>query len=168
MNRLLTIGIVTGSHGVHGELKVLSTSGEMEHFRTLQEIVLRSKDQQERTCKVTGVRGKPTAIILAVEGITDPETARTYRGSEIVVPREHAAPLSEGEYYTGDLVDCSLVYKGQVLGKITAVWNNGQNDMLDVRLSDDKQRTIPFQDEFIGEVDIKAGVIELRDDWILE
>lgn len=168
MQQLLAIGIVSGSHGVRGELKIRSTSGEMKHYSSLKKVTLRLKNGDTRELNVTGVRGKPDAIILAVEEIKDPETARTLRGGEILVPREAAAPLEEGEYYIGDLVTCSLMHEGNPVAEVIAVWNNGYHDMLDVSMPSGSRCTVPFQDEFIGEVDIQSRRIELKHIWILE
>ncbi len=173
MQTELSIGYVTGSHGVRGELKVYSTSGEIEHFHKLKNVVLVSPDGgQERQYQVTSVRGKPQAVIMAVQGIENPEDAKALRGWVIKVPRKFAASLQKNEYYVGDLVGCRLVYENgtavEQIGEITGVWDNGAVNMFDVSLTDGRQCVVPFQDQFIGRVDIKAGEIQLRVKWIIE
>ncbi|AFG37292.1 ribosome maturation factor RimM [Spirochaeta africana] len=168
MQQQLTIGFITGSHGVRGELKVRSTSGEMEHFLKLGSVTVRQKGQDDRELQVRSVRGKPDAIILALEGINDPETARKLRGSELIVPRDAAAPLGTNEYYVADLVGCCIQYLGTTVGRVVSVWNNGLHDMFDIELNEGGQRVVPFLDKFIGAVDPDAGYIELKLEWILE
>lgn len=168
MSEYLAIGVVLGSHGVRGDLKVRSTSGEMEHFTHLKHVVLARGDQEGSRYSVQGVRGNPASILLSLEGIDDPETARTFKGCELRVPREHAAPLQPGEFYIADLVGCKLVFENQIVGEVTGVWNNSNTDMFDVTLADNEHRNVPFQKEFIGEVDVTRRTIELKHDWILE
>ena len=43
-------------------------------------------------------------------GIDTPEDAAKYRNWEMLVPRDKACPLKEGEFYVEDLKQCSLIY----------------------------------------------------------
>ena len=174
------IGILQAPYGLGGELKVRSLSGEADHFLRLegQSVALRPV--------ANGVPGTPVSrlvesvrevqphLLIKFAGFDTPEKARALTGSELLVDRSKASPLDEGEFYVAELVGCHLVYQGAVLGTIRTVWENGANDMLEIRLDDENEEKgwriaqVPFRDPFVGKVDITARTVELLVDWILE
>ncbi len=173
MQSEFTIGIVRNSHGIRGEVKVYSTSGEMQHFHKLDSVTLAQADgsggwKTIGVYQVKSVRGKPEAIILALEGIDNPEDAAILKGASIRVPREYAAPLGENEYYIGDLFGCHLYFEDTDIGRVKNVWNNGLQDMLEIQLTEGGTRVVPFSGQFIGTVSLEDARIELKEVWILE
>jgi 16S rRNA processing protein RimM len=164
----LVIGRIRASHGIRGEVKVQSISGEDSHIRKLKKIWLRLSNGLEKELTVRDVRGVLPNLIMAFEEITSPEQARSYRGAELLAPREQAAPLKEGEYYIADLVGCEVVFESTVLGTVTSVWENSNCDMLEVSMTSGETAQLPLQDEFVLSVDIDARRIELKVDWIFE
>jgi 16S rRNA processing protein RimM len=167
MEDRLVIGRIRASHGVRGEVKVQSLSGEDRHFHRIKTVWLRLENR-ERQLTVLSVRGALPNLILAFEGISSPEEARKYRGAEILVKRDEAAALKTGEYYIADLIGCHIVYRDEVLGEVLSVWENSNCDMFEVQCTDGHKVQVPFQDEFVGDVDTSNRRIELKVDWILE
>ena len=114
--------------------------------------------------------------LMKFKGIETPEHAKTLAGLELVVPRDKACPLEEGEYYVNDLCQCVLMYKGTLVGTITGVMEGGAGDLLEVTLSESEEfgtsklttRILPLRKEFVGKIDIKAKTVELMHRWILE
>ncbi len=193
----LVVGIIRSPHGVKGNVKVESTSGECEHFYSLTDVTLR-KNGTEKNFTVETVEGNTANLIIKFTGIDSPEEAKKYSGAEIVVPKDKACPLKDGEYYVEDLKQCAVIYStkndgladnsapAQIrVGTITDVLEGGEKDFLEVCLTesvdallnrtDDAVKTnagrkvlVPFRKEFIGTVDIKNRVVNLMHLWILE
>lgn len=190
----LIIGFIRGSHGLKGNVKVTSTSGEFEHFFNLSEVTLR-KGETEKIFTIESVEGGTSGLYIKFKGINSAEEAKRYSGWELIVLRSMACPLKEGEFYTEDLKGCSLVYgvednssvKPMVVGTITGVLEGGADDLFEVVVSesldaghistdkngithDAKKRTVfvPFRKEFIGTVDIEHRTVQLMHLWILE
>ena len=185
-NQRFVVGIVRNPHGLTGKFKVESTSGETEHFSSFTEVTLKNGDI-EKTVKVESVSGSTASLLMKCTGIDTPEDAAKYRNWEMLVPRDKACPLKEGEFYVEDLKQCSLVYSeknGQaektapiVIGTITGVTEGGGGKLLEVTLtesstalykSDSNERFIPFRKEFIGDIDLDKKTVELMHLWILE
>jgi 16S rRNA processing protein RimM len=149
----LVIGIIRGTHGLEGKFKVESTSGECEHFFDLDEVTLRI-GTIEKTVKVESIEGNVNSLIMKCAGINSPEDAKKLSGSEILVPRNKACPLNEGEFYVEDLKQCKLVYlpnekkpaklsglaenteSAIFAGTITDVLEGGAGKLLEVELSE--------------------------------
>lgn len=189
------VGIIRGTHGLAGNCKVESTSGEFQHFTGMKDVVLRKNGiETKRTIEKVSFGGG--ILYIKFSGINSPEEAKKLSGSEIVVSREFACPCGKDEYYIEDLKQCSLVYCGDkakglagktapiVLGTITDVLEGGAGDLLEVVLSESCEllaenvrknasgevRTVfvPFKKEFIGTVDISAKMVQLMHLWILD
>lgn len=162
----IAIGKIRTSHGIKGQLKVLSFSGQTEHFLKLKEFVLR-KDGKERVLPVESIKAAGSMILVKLRGVDNPEIGKTYSGWEIWTSRKFAAPLRSGEYYIKDLNGCNIVNNGKVFGKIAGISENSINDLLEVK-TDSGIFIIPFKEEYIGDVDIKSGTVELTALWLLE
>ncbi|MGP1588168.1 MAG: ribosome maturation factor RimM [Treponemataceae bacterium] len=187
-NEKFVIGIIRGSHGLAGKFKVESTSGEYEHFFELDEVTLRN-ESFERIFKIDTVEYCGNSLLMKLDGIDCPEQVKKLQGTHILVPREKACPLKEGEFYIEDLKQCKLVYglaedsaSAIIAGTITDVLEGGSGKLLEVELSEslhtksdstDKSNSkkvvlVPFNKEFIGAVHIKDKVVQLMHLWILE
>ncbi len=162
----IAIGKIRTSHGVKGMLKVLSFSGQTEHFLKLKEFVLR-KNGKEKVLTVESIKAAGSMILVKLKGIDNPEVGKSYSGWEIWTNRDFAAPLSSGEYYLKDLNGCNIVSNAKVLGKIVGISENSVNDLLEVR-TDSGVFIIPFREEFIGVIDLMSNTVELTALWLLE
>ena len=146
------VGIIRGTHGLAGNCKVESTSGEIQHFSGMKDVVLRKNGiETKRTIEKVSIGGG--ILYIKFSGINSPEEAKKLSGSEIVVSREFACPCGKDEYYVEDLKQCQLVYtsgsaKGMaeksaattaepvVVGTITDVLEGGAGDLFEVVLSE--------------------------------
>lgn len=145
------VGIIRGTHGLAGNCKVESTSGEFQHFTGMKDVVLR-KNGVETKRTIEKVSFGNGILYIKFSGVNTPEDAKKLSGSQIVVPREFACPCGEDEYYVEDLKRCQLVYGGAaeglaedaapaagepvVVGTITDVLEGGAGDLLEVVLSE--------------------------------
>mgnify|MGYP002623214091 CR=1 FL=1 len=173
------VGFIRGTHGFSGECKVESTSGEYEHFLKLKEVTLKHGDEQ-REAKVESVSLGNAIAYVKFEGINSDTELQKYNRWEISVPRKYAKSLKKDEWYIEDLRNCSLVYEEKndpatsvapkTVGTITDVMEGGAGYLLEVSLSEncDRKVLVPFNNEFIGKVDIKSGTVQLMHLWILE
>ena len=189
------VGIVRGSHGITGEFKVESTSGEYEHFADMDEVTL-TNGTVSRLMKIESVSEGSNILYMKIEGINSPEEAAKFNRWEIVVPREKAHKLQKDEWYIEDLKGCSVWYKetagdtapafdeNSIVGTVTNVLEGGSGYLVEILLSescsflsDDVKLTrkgnpktvyVPFKDEFIGKVDVDNRQMQLMHLWILE
>ena len=164
----IAIGKVRTSTGVRGYFKILSFSGEFDHFKKLKGKQLEFvKDRKVRTLGVEDVRMSGANLTMKVCGIDSPEEAKKLSGWEIITERANAAVLKPGEYYNKDLCGCSLVdTDGKAIGTVKSVCENSVSELLEVE-TEDGIRMIPFMNRYVGEVDIEAGTIELIEEWLL-
>lgn len=104
----MVIGIIRGTHGLSGTMKIQSTSGEIEHFFALKEVRVKNGNFNKLFTIELVSGGSP--LLLKLRGIESQEDARALNGFEILVPRDLACPLNEDEFYIEDLKNAKLLY----------------------------------------------------------
>lgn len=166
MRQELVIGRVRTAHGVRGELKVESLSGEVDHFLGLESVTLVRGETRE-TLKVESVRAAHRGLLIKLAGVDSPEVAKKWRGWEIAVPRESASPLGADEYYLADLVGLRVVFDGSLRGTVAAILEGGKTALLEVVLPEGERRIVPFQSEFVSDVDLEGETLTLATDEVL-
>ena len=160
------IGQIKKSHGLRGNLKVKSLSGEIDHFFRLKKVYIR-KNERFIPFKVESVTKATSGILMKLADIDTPEKGREYRGLEIWVDRQDASPLQKGEYYLADICHCR-VYKGDTeIGWVKAVCEGTAADILEVISPNGETIMVPFVEPFVGEVDIKEQKISLKEEFTL-
>ena len=145
------VGIVRGTHGIAGEFKVESTSGEYGHFADMEEVTL-VYGEEKRQFKVESTREAATTLYMKLVGINTPEEAAKFNRWQIVVPRKNAHQLQKDEWYIEDLKGCLVWYKDEaaentatvmsgledsdVVGTVTDVTEGGSGYLVEISLSE--------------------------------
>jgi len=163
----LAIGKIRTSHGIKGEIKIFSFSGEYDHFFDLTEVTLKN-GSFIKNFEIESIKMLDQTLLMKLKGISDPETVKKFNGFEIWVSRNHAAKLKPNEVYYSDLVGMELVFEGETKGKVIGVTESPTADMLEVELNNGDSVLVPFMERYIGEVDFQNRVLPLKVDWILD
>jgi 16S rRNA processing protein RimM len=164
---MLAVGVVTATHGVSGELKIKSFSGQVEHLLAIRDALFR-KAGAEKRLRIETARPQQSGIIAKVAGLENPEEARRLVGYELWVPRPLAAPLDSGEYYASDLCRCRLWFGNEEIGVVRSVWDGGPAQLLEIMGREGRTFLVPFTDHFIGEVNTGEGRIVLKVDEVVQ
>jgi len=162
MKQVLATGIIRSPHGVRGYVKVHPFSDDFEHFFRLKEVVLQRGDKT-RTEVIESVQSHSGELLVKFRGIDSPEDARFVSGWDILVPRNQASKLGEGEVYTADLQGMKLVYENEEVAEVVSVMDGAQALLLEVKTSrNDKLHLVPYmKGVFVDDVDVKAGTMKL-------
>ncbi|MCL2602506.1 MAG: ribosome maturation factor RimM [Treponema sp.] len=149
-------------------MKIRPSSGEIDHFFRLETVTLR-QGGVEVPRKVAETVPHGNALLMRFDGVTSPEAAKLLTGAEIVVDREFAAPLRDGEHYIEDMKGLAVVSaEGQTLGHIADVLEGGGGQLAEVTLSSGETRLAPYRKEFFGELNLAEGTIVLLAPWVLD
>ncbi len=162
MEDLLRVGVITTTHGIHGEVKVFPTTDDIRRFDDLKKAVLVRRSEQ-MDVHVAGVKYLKNQVILKLEEIESVEQARLYQNAELYVRREDAVPLEEGEYYIGDLIGLKVVTdEGKTLGTLTDVMETGANDVYIVTTPENKEILLPAIGECILDIDLENDICRVH------
>ena len=159
------LGFIGATHGLKGEVKLYPTTGYPERIGGLGRVFIRTPRGQELETSVERARESGKFVITKFKGIDSIEEAQAYRDSEVMVAREDAAPLEEGEYYQDDLIGLTVLDEadGRVLGRITGVIETGANDVYEMEREDGQGAVLlPAVRECIREIDIDSAVMRVH------
>lgn len=151
-------GVVTGAHGLRGEISVAPETDNRERFRAGRRILLDGVPRE-----ILRVRGSATDLILRLEGVADRGAARALAGKELRVPLAEARSEARG-YLWRDLVGlCVLDESGRELGALAEVLRTGGGaDVFVVRSADGGELLLPAIDSVVLSVELERGRIVVR------
>jgi 16S rRNA processing protein RimM len=158
MSDLILLGIVGAPHGVRGEVRIKTFTGDPLGIAGYGPL----SDDKGRSFEITDIRPAKEVVVARLKGVTTREAAEALNGTELFVARDKlSAGEDEDEFLHADLIGCSVVGPdGTVLGSVTVVENYGAGDLLDIETPDGRSVLMPFTKAFAPRIDIAARRIE--------
>jgi 16S rRNA processing protein RimM len=164
---LVSVGVITGAHGVRGEVKLRSFTADPAAIANYGPLATATGERLE----IVKLRPQKDGFIAVLKGVADRDRAAALKGTELFVARERLPQPENGEVYLRDLVGLAVMQQGRRLGEVVAVRNFGAGDLIDVRMPDRADTVlIPFATGFVAETDIAGGkiVVDLPDGFLDE
>lgn len=156
MEDCLRVGVVSSTHGVRGEVKVFPTTDDMERFKGLSEVLVDMGDGL-LPLAIENVHFLKNMVILKFKGIDNIDDVMKYKGHDLLVTRENAVPLEEGEFFICDIIGSTVFEEdGKEFGTLTDVLQTGANDVFVVMGKDGKEVLLPCIDDCIREIDVEG------------
>ncbi len=156
----LEIGEITGTHGVHGEMRVNPWCDSPEFIKKFKTLYL-----DKNGSKSVRVSSRPhgNIALIKIEGIDDVESARKMRGTVLWLKRSDAK-LPEGNYFIAELIGCSVFDAddpSKCYGVLTDVSETGANDVWHIT-KDSKEYLIPAIPDVVIETNVASDRILIR------
>ena len=157
MEDLLRVGVIANTHGIRGEVKVFTTTDEKERFKDLKKVIL-DMGKEQRVLEIQSVRFFKNLVILKFKGIDNINDIEMYKGKDLLVTREDAVPLEEGEYFIADLLDLDVYSdEDEKIGVLYDVMQTGANDVYVVKTEEGKEILLPAIDECILDINLEES-----------
>ena len=130
-DRLIPLGIFGAPHGVRGELRVKSYTGDPKALGAYGALTDRAG---KSVFSLTALRPlKDDMLVVRLAGIDSREAAQRLTGGELFARRAQLPPPSDDEFYHDDLVGLEAVTReGDRLGEVVALRNFGAGDILEI------------------------------------
>jgi 16S rRNA processing protein RimM len=162
-DKLVTVGRISGVHGIKGWVKVHSYTEPRENIAGFGLWTVSRRGTPSVLEVEDAGGGGGGQVIVKLRGIDDRDVARSWVGAEIAVERAALPEVAPGEYYWTDLEGLEVRNVGGTsLGKVDHLLATGSNDVL--VLDGEPARLIPYvTGSVIRSVDLDAKVIVV--DW---
>lgn len=163
--KLLTVGKLVNTHGIRGEVKILSQTDFPElRFAPNSQLILISPDNSKQLdIQIVTAREHKNTYIAQLKGFNDINQVESYKGWLVKVSEKYLAELSEDEYYYHEIIGCRVVTEeGEELGEITEILTPGANDVWVVQRPDNKQVLIPVIDDVLLQVDVPNKTVRIH------
>ena len=155
---LLTMGYVSGVHGLKGFVKVKSHADSTAPFEPGSRLFLRPPEGRGQWYTVIRTSPHKKGLLMMLEGV-DVNVAETLVGNEILISGAALPDLEPDTYYWKDLVGMTVtdIHQG-VLGTIDHVMPTGSNDVF-VVTGGKREVLVPHIAHVVLSVDLEARTI---------
>jgi len=164
----ICIGSFHAPHGVRGQIRLASYTADPLAIFSYSPL---TDEKGERTFVLKKHGETKKGFIVSVKEIENRNDAEILQGTDIYINRDQLPEVQEddGEFYYADLHGLKVVDQNNiVIGEVYDIHNFGAGDILEVMPPKGKSFMMPFKDEFISEMDIKARFIKVivPDGWL--
>lgn len=154
----IQLGVITGAHGVRGAVRIRSFAQNPEDIAAYGPLSDATGNRQF-SLKITGEAGG--ALLAQVDGVATREAAELLRNTALYIDRARLPEAEKGQYYHADLLGLRVVLTdGGAYGVITAVYNFGAGDLLEIQNNTTQKKELyRFTDENFPNVNIAVGLL---------
>ncbi len=158
----LVIGEILKPHGIRGELRMRVLTENRHYLPRLETVCLGESpaDERPQTRVLLNLRFNKHVALLKLEGVASRNDAEALRGKTVLIRREQAPPLDEGEYYLFQIIGLRVHSDGADIGEIKEVLQTGANDVYVVE-GKHGEALVPAHAETIDSIDFDAGVVRM-------
>ncbi len=152
--KLIEVGIIVGTHGIKGEVKIKSDSDfRKERFQKNNALYVKRQGKME-TITITTHRVHKQWDLITFNNLFDINMVLDYVGSTVYVDRDQLSELPENEFYYDDLIGLQVYLENmELIGEVSDITPLPQGILLVVKKTNNKESLIPFVPEFIKQVD---------------
>jgi len=154
----IVLGHISRPHGVHGALVLTPYTDNPDLILDGGQLELLSPDGLTRR-PVGSLKGKIAAqgLIVKIKTVTSREAAAELKGWRLGLNRADLPATEDDEVYLADLVGLTVFTETGLLGRVTNLMEAGAGPLLVIEAEDGREVLLPFQEEFIVELDVPAG-----------
>lgn len=160
----VTVGIINGTFGVRGELRVAPESDHPERLQSLAQMqVFVHQHGIREPYRVLHIEQQRALWYVRLEGMQTREQAQALVGGELQIPRSRVLPLPAGEFYIFQIIGLQVeTENGEILGRVEEVLQPGANDVYVVRDSTGRELLVPAIRQVVLEVDLAGQRMIIR------
>jgi len=149
------LGIITGAHGVRGQVRVKSFTAEPTGIAGYGPL---ADERGERRFALELAGAAKGVLIARIEGVTDRDAAERLKGVRLYLDREALPAPGAEEYYLADLVGLAAALSdGRKLGMVAAVHDFGAGASIEIAADEGAPVVVPFNATAVPVVDIAGG-----------
>ncbi len=162
MQKWYKVGKIVNTHGIRGEVRVVSsTDFPEERYQKGSTLYIFKKNATEPIeVVVASSRQHKNFYLLTFVGHETIEKVEGYKEGVLKVSDEQLGALDEGEYYYHEIIGCTVsTAGGEELGVIKEILSPGANDVWVVKEKSGKELLIPYIDDVVKEINVDAKSI---------
>jgi 16S rRNA processing protein RimM len=158
MSRYYQVGKIVNTHGIRGEVRVVTISDFAEQrYRPGSTLYIFSNEHQTPAAVVVkSHRVHKSFDLLTFENHTSIADVEGYKGMLLKVAEDAREELPEGEFYYDEIIGCQVyTEEGVLLGSVSEILSTGANDVWFVKPSPQgKEILIPYIEDVVKQIDV--------------
>lgn len=157
------IGKIVNTHGIKGELRILSNFRYKEKVFKKDFILYLGKDKKREV--INSYRPHKCFDMVTLVGFNNINEVLKYKGLNVYVDRCDLK-LDSNEVLDSDLIDLDVFMAGEFKGVVKKVLIDKQDKLLIIK--DNKEYYVPYVKEIIEDIDINRGITLKNIDGLLD
>ncbi|OYR11904.1 ribosome maturation factor RimM [Brucella grignonensis] len=156
----IQLAVIGAAHGIRGEVRVKTYTDDPLAIADYGQLY----DAQGKAYEVLEARSAKTVVVVRFKGINDRNAAEALNGTELFIDRSQLPDdeLDEDEFFQTDLIGLeALDADGKSYGVISALFDFGGGDLIELSLKGKRPMLIPFTEAAVPEIDFEQGIIRV-------
>ncbi|PLR84189.1 ribosome maturation factor RimM [Bacillus canaveralius] len=162
MEKWFNVGKIVNTHGIKGEVRVISrTDFPEKRYKPGNRLYLFLEDNKEPLELTVGShRTHKNFDLLTFDGYENISEVEKMKGGLLKISESQLGALDEGEFFFHEIIGCEVfTMAGEKIGIIKEILTPGANDVWVVKGESEKDILIPYIDQIVKKVDIKEKTI---------
>lgn len=164
MEKWFNVGKVVNTHGIRGEVRVISkTDFPEERYKKGNTLYLFLPERKEPVpLTIQSHRVHKNFNLLTFEGYDNINQVEPFKGGILKVPESQLGKLDKDEYYFHEIIGCTvLTDEGEEIGKVKEILTPGANDVWVVKGKGGKEHYIPYIADVVTAIDVENKKITI-------
>lgn len=154
---LVAIGVITGAHGIRGQVKLRSFTSD-PYVLAEYAPLLNATGTKQYELRIDGETKQ--GLIATIKGVADRNAAELMKGTELFIDKSKLPEPDEEEFYYDQLIGLEVRdAHGGALGRVIAMYDFGAGDIIEIKLNDGHKEMYPFTKISFPEIHIEKGYI---------
>lgn len=166
MSGFYKVGKIVNTHGVRGEVRVITTSDFAdERYAVGNELFYFNEENQLVTSFIVkSHRRHKNFDLLTFENYHNINEVEKYKGGYLKIKERDLQELEEDEFYYHEIIGCQVITDtGEVIGTIKEILSPGANDVWVVKpIEGKKDILIPYIDDVVLDVSVEEKKITIH------
>lgn len=165
MQQLFNVGKIVNTHGIRGELKILTTTDFLEdRFAKGSELLIVSADDKAPVpVTVETARLHKNMVIVKFKEYHNINDVEKYKGTMLKVSAERLGELEENEFYFHEVIGLeAMTEDGDKLGVVKEILTPGANDVWVIKMPNGKELLLPYIESVILDVNVREKRVTVR------
>lgn len=164
MTEYLNVGKIVNTHGIRGEVRVISqTDFPEERYKKSAKLTLFREGKQPLVLVIASHRKHKNFDLLTFEGYPNINDVEVFRNGILKVAEEDLTDLEENAFYYYEIIGLPVIDEnGQELGKVKEILSPGANDVWVVQRKGQKDALIPYIESVVKKIDLENEEIHVE------
>ena len=155
--KLIKIGKIVNTHGIKGELRILSKFPYKDKVFVKDMTIYINKDTKE---VINSYRKHKNFDMITLKGYSNINEVLKYKGKSVFVDSDDIK-LDKDKYLDEEIIGLSVIYENNNKGTVTNIERYDKTSLLVIK--GDKEYLIPYNDNMIDKIDIDNKKIYIKD-----
>lgn len=154
----LSIGKIVNTHGIRGELKVVTNTDFVEERYKIGNEVMIQFGKECLTFEIDSVRPHKGCLLVTFKGLHNINDVEKYKGLDLLVEVEGS---DDDDYYYFELEGCEVYCKDEFVGTVSEILETDAHEILRISRDGMADALIPYVERFILGVDVDKKRIDI-------